>query len=42
MNDITSSKRSRRAPSHPDVPDDPAVVALMDLIQSERARATLE
>ena len=42
MNDTTSSQRSRRAPGHRDEPDDPAVVALLELIQSERARAALE
>jgi hypothetical protein len=42
MNDIASSHRPRRAPRHRNEPDDPAVVALLDLIQSERARATLE
>jgi hypothetical protein len=42
MNDITTSKRSPRASSHREVPDDPAVIALLELIQSERSRATLE
>jgi hypothetical protein len=42
MNDITTSKRSPRASRHRDEPDDLAVVALMELIQSERARAALE
>jgi hypothetical protein len=42
MDDITSSQRSRRAPRQQREPDDPAVDALLELIQSERARATLE
>lgn len=42
MDDITSSQRSRREPRQPHEPDDPAVDALLELIQSERARATLE
>jgi hypothetical protein len=42
MNDITTSKRSPRASSHREEPDDPAVIALLQLIQSERSRATLE
>ena len=42
MKDVASSDRSRRAPRHRDEPDDPAVVALLELIQSERARAALE
>jgi hypothetical protein len=42
MNDVKGSLRSRRAPRHRDEPDDPAVVALLELIQSERARAVLE
>ena len=42
MKDITISKRSPRASRLRDEPADPAVVALMELIQSERARAALE
>ena len=42
MNDITSSQRSRRVPRQQHEPDDPAVDALLELIQSERARATVE
>ena len=42
MDDITSSLRSRRVPRQQHEPDDPAVDALLELIQSERARATVE
>jgi len=42
MNDITSSQRSRRVPRQQHEPDDPAVDALLELIQSERARAKVE
>ena len=42
MDDITSSQRSRRVPRQQHEPDDPAVDALLELIQSERARATVE
>ena len=42
MDDITSLQRSRRVPRQQREPDDPAVDALLELIQSERARATVE
>ena len=42
MNDIANSQRPGRTPRHRNEPDDPAVVALLELIQSERARAALE
>ena len=42
MDDITISFRSRRVPRQQHEPDDPAVDALLELIQSERARATVE
>ena len=42
MSEITGSQRSSRAPRPRDEPGDPAVVALLELIQSERARAALE
>jgi hypothetical protein len=45
MDDITRSRavrQSRRAPMRQEGLDDPAVVALTELIQSERARAALE
>lgn len=42
MDGITSSQRSRRAPRQQHEPDDPAVDALLELIQSERARAAVE
>jgi hypothetical protein len=42
MDDITTSRRSHRASRPLDETDDPAVSALLELIQSERARAALE
>jgi hypothetical protein len=45
MDDITRLRpvrESRRTPARQDGPDDPAVVALTELIQSERDRAALE
>jgi hypothetical protein len=42
MDDTTRSTRSGRICKPQQGPDDPAVVALLELIQSERARAALE
>jgi hypothetical protein len=42
MDDKARLQRPRRAPRHRDEHKDPAVVALLELIQSERERATLE
>jgi hypothetical protein len=42
MDDITHSRRLHPASRHLDEADDPAVGALLELIQSERARAALE
>jgi hypothetical protein len=42
MDDTTRSRQSSRACKPQQGPDDPAVAALLELIQSERARAALE